>query len=82
MSSGSDTIEKKDGKSGGIGNFVRETRSEWDKTTFPSKDDVQSTTIVVIISVVFFGIFIWLVDVGWVLVLDLLSKGVSALMGM
>ncbi|MFV0389362.1 MAG: preprotein translocase subunit SecE [Pyrinomonadaceae bacterium] len=81
MSTASDTLEKKDGKRGGVSQFIRDTRAEWDKSTFPSSEDVRNTTIIVIISVVLFAIFLWLVDVGWVFVLDLLAKAVNAVIG-
>ena len=64
--SSSDTIKKKDkGSGGGVGQFVRETRSEWDKTTFPSSEDVVNTTIIVIISVIFFAIYLYGIDNMW-----------------
>lgn len=68
-------------KKGGVGEFLQETRSEWDKTTFPSADDVRNTTIIVIISVIFVTIFLYVVDLGWVFLLDQLAKGASWLLG-
>ena len=54
----------------GIGEFVKKTRAELDKTSFPSSSDVQSTTIIVIISVMFFAAYLFLVDRGWVYILE------------
>ena len=65
----------------GIGEFVRKTRAELDKTTFPSSADVQSTTIIVIISVMFFGAYLFLVDRGWVLVLQALTWVINKIAG-
>ena len=82
MSTASDTIKKKDSeKKGGVGQFVRDTRAEWDKTTFPSSEDVVNTTIIVIIAVIFFAIFLYVVDKGWVFLLDQLANLVNALLG-
>jgi preprotein translocase SecE subunit len=68
-------------KKGGVGEFVRETRAEWDKTTFPSSDDVRNTTIIVLVSVVFVTIYLYLVDLGWVYLLEGLTYAVNWLAG-
>lgn len=52
-----------------VGEFVRKTREELDKTTFPSSDDVRNTVIIVIINVIFFAIYLFLVDWAWVYIL-------------
>jgi preprotein translocase SecE subunit len=49
----------------GVGEFVRETREELGKVSFPSSEDVRSTTIIVVLNVIFFAIFLFLVDQGW-----------------
>ena len=72
---------KESEKRGGVGDFVRATRGEWDKTTFPSSDDVKNTTIIVLISVIFVAIYLYLVDIGWVFLLDGLTSGVNWLLG-
>ncbi len=81
MSTASDTIKKKDSGKGGIGKFVRDTRSEWDKTSFPSSEDVTNTTVIVVISTIFFTIFLFLVDKAWVFLLEQLSNLVNAIAG-
>ena len=68
-------------KKRGVGDFLRDTRSEWDKTTFPSSEDVRNTTIIVIISVIFVTIFLYLVDLGWVFLLDQLTNAANWLLG-
>ena len=65
----------------GIGEFVRKTRGELDKTSFPSSSDVQSTTIIVIVSVMFFAAYLFLVDRGWVYILELLTWVVNKIAG-
>ncbi len=79
MSTTSDTIEhkKEKEKSEGVGEFIRKTRDEWDKTTFPGSEDVINTTIIVVISVIFFTIFLYLADLGWVFLLEHLKSLVN-----
>ena len=50
--------------------FLREVRVEMKQVTWPSRDDVVATTGVVIATVFFFGVFLWIVDLG-------VQKGVS-----
>ena len=57
-------------KKEGIGEFVRHTRAELDRTTFPSSDDVKNTTIIVIISVIFFAVYLFLIDHVWTYLLE------------
>jgi len=49
--------------------FLREVRAELRKVTWPSKNEVYSTTIVVIIATVFFGFYLYFMDLifSWVL---------------
>jgi preprotein translocase subunit SecE len=42
--------------------FLSEVRSEMRKVSYPSRDEVVGTTIVVIITSVVFAIFLWLAD--------------------
>ena len=64
-----------------IGEFVKKTRGELDKTTFPSSTDVKSTTLIVVIAVVFFAIYLLIVDKAWVYLLEGLTWAVSKLAG-
>ena len=65
----------------GIGEFLKKTRAELDKTTFPSSSDVQSTTIIVIVSVLFFAAYLFLVDRGWVYIIEALTWVVNKIAG-
>ncbi len=49
--------------------FIKEAKAELKKVTWPSRAEVTSTTIVVIISVFFFGFFLFFMDVlfSWVI---------------
>ncbi len=42
--------------------FLKEVRLEVKKTTFPSRNVVFNSTLVVIIVIFIFGIYLWLVD--------------------
>ena len=65
----------------GMGEFVRKTRAELDKTSFPSSDDVKNTTIIVIVSVLFFAAYLFLVDRGWVYILEGLTWVINKIAG-
>ena len=68
-------------KKEGVGEFIRETRAELDRTTFPSSDDVKNTTIIVVISVIFFAIYLFLIDQAWVYILEALTWVVNKIVG-
>jgi preprotein translocase SecE subunit len=65
----------------GVGDFIQKTREELGRTTFPSGDEVRKTTIIVIISVIFFAIYLFLIDKGWTYVLDGLTWLVNKIAG-
>ena len=65
----------------GIGEFVKKTRAELDKTSFPSSNDVKNTTIIVIVNVLFFAAYLFLVDQGWVYILQGLTWLVNKIAG-
>ncbi len=46
-----------------LGAFLGEVRTEMKKVTFPSREEVVGTTIVVLITSVIFAIFLWIADV-------------------
>lgn len=50
-------------------NFLRDVRSELKKVTWPSKNEVINTTIVVVAATVFFGFYLFFMDVifSWVI---------------
>lgn len=49
--------------------FLREVRAEVKKVTWPSKNEVYSTTIVVILATFFFGFYLFFMDIifSWVI---------------
>jgi preprotein translocase subunit SecE len=42
--------------------FFIECRNELKKVTWPGRDEVYSTTIIVVVTTVFFGFFLWALD--------------------
>lgn len=70
MSESIDTLDN--GKKGkeGVGEFIRNTREELDKTSFPSSDEVRNTTIITIVFVIFFAIYLFLIDQAWSYILQ------------
>jgi preprotein translocase SecE subunit len=62
-----DALDK--GGKEGVGEFIRKTRGELDKTSFPSSDDVRNTVIIVIVNVIFFAVYLFLIDYAWVYIL-------------
>jgi len=65
-----DTIDNKDGNGKvGPGEFVKQTREELSKVSFPSAETVRGTTFIVVLNVIFFAVFLFLVDQAWVYIL-------------
>jgi preprotein translocase subunit SecE len=60
-----------------LSNFLREARAELKKVTWPSRNEVYSTTIVVIFATFFFGFYLYFMDIifSWVI------KQIKALIG-
>jgi preprotein translocase subunit SecE len=44
--------------------FFVEVRSELKKVTWPPKKEVYATTVVVIVTTLFFGFYLWFLDLG------------------
>jgi len=77
------TLEKKDGNEKiGPSEFIKQTREELNKVSFPSSDDVKGTTLIVVLNVIFFAIFLYLVDHGWVYVLQAIEWIVNKIVGL
>ncbi len=49
--------------------FLKEVRAEMKKVTWPSKNEVYSTTLVVIIATFFFGFYLYFMDIifSWII---------------
>jgi preprotein translocase subunit SecE len=57
--------------------FLAEVRNEMARVTWPSRREVYATTLVVIVTSIFFGLYLWGVD----LLLDRLIRWVYSLAG-
>jgi preprotein translocase subunit SecE len=58
----------------GIRTFLTEVRNELKRVTWPSRKEVYATTVVVIVTSIFFGLYLWVLDLG-------LSTAVQRLFG-
>jgi preprotein translocase subunit SecE len=58
-------------------NFLKEVRVEVKKVTWPSKNEVYSTTIIVLLATFFFGFYLYFMDV----ILSWLLARVQSLLG-
>ncbi len=56
-----------------LGEFLKDVRSEMRKVITPSKEEVQSTTTIVIITVFIFAAYFWLVD-------NIIGRAIEALL--
>ena len=81
MSEAVDTLDNNKSGKEGVGEFIQHTREEIDKTSFPSSDVVKNTTIIVIINVIFFALYLFLVDRAWVYILDALTWLINKIVG-
>ena len=61
---GSELTGKVTGSFTDLREFIHDTRVEMKQVTWPTREDVISTTWVVVVTVAFFGVFLWLVDLG------------------
>jgi len=61
---GSELTGKVTGSLANMREFLHDTRVEMKQVTWPSREDVVSTTWIVVVTVAFFGVFLWLVDLG------------------
>jgi preprotein translocase subunit SecE len=52
-----------------LGNFLKDVKAELKKVTWPSRNEVTSTTVVVIAATVFFGFYLFFMDVifSWII---------------
>jgi preprotein translocase subunit SecE len=58
-----DSLEKAKRSLINVRDFLRETRKELNNVSWPNRREVTGTTLVVIVSVFFFGFFLFVVDV-------------------
>lgn len=54
--------------------FFSEVKVELKKVTWPPRPEVQATTVVVIITTIFFGFYLWFLDLGFAWLLAFVLK--------
>lgn len=63
-----------------LGQFIRDTRDELRRTSFPTQTEVKNTTIITIIAVVFFAIYLYGVDQLLTFIVGLIERGIDWLL--
>ena len=54
--------------------FVKESREELKKVSWPEKDEVSALTMVVLVTVIITSLFLWLVDATLMKIVSLVMK--------
>jgi preprotein translocase SecE subunit len=67
----------REGFFGRIATFTHDVRAEMRRVSWPTLKEVQNTTIITIIAVAFFATYLWLIDKGWTLVINGLTKALG-----
>jgi preprotein translocase SecE subunit len=57
--------------------FLRDTRAEMRRVSWPTANDVKNTTIITLIAVVFFALYLFGVDRVWAFLIDHLKSWLS-----
>ena len=53
-----------------LGKFFRDTRSEMKRVSWPSMKEVQNTTLITLVAVVFFALYLFAVDRVWAFLIE------------
>jgi preprotein translocase subunit SecE len=81
-------VERERGQAGGpgrIGQFLHDVRAEMKRVSWPSASNVQNTTIITLIAVIFFAVYLFLIDQGLsrlILGLDWLLEKLAGFLGL
>ena len=70
---------------GRLGQFIHDVRAELKRTSWPHAKEVQNTTIITLIAVIFFAVYLFLVDQGLsrlILGLDWVIEKIAGLLGL
>jgi preprotein translocase subunit SecE len=65
------------GRAGRMLQFLRDVRAEMKRVSWPSAREVKNTTIITLVAVVFFAIYLFLVDRLWSFLLIQLNHGLD-----
>lgn len=69
-----DNENKKKSEENAIVRYVRETRGEMRKVTWPTRDEATRLTLIVLAVTAAFAVFLGLVDLGWSTILEQLIR--------
>jgi preprotein translocase subunit SecE len=58
--------------------FLSEVRNELKRVTWPSRKEVYATTVVVILTSIFFGVYLWLLDLAFGSIVNWIFKRLGA----
>lgn len=72
---------RREGPIGRLSQFVRDVRAEMKRVSWPTLNEVRNTTIITLVAVVFFAIYLFLVDRVWVFLLTQLNSLLNWLTG-
>lgn len=75
------SLSAKAGLPGRIAQFLRDVRAEMRRVSWPSARDVKNTTIITLIAVIFFAVYLFAVDQIWTFALTRLNQLLNWIMG-
>lgn len=64
-----------------LAQFWRDVRAEMKRVSWPSAKDVKNTTIITLIAVIFFAVYLFAVDRIWTFLLTQLNQFLNWIMG-
>ena len=64
-----------------MGQFFRDVRSEMKRVSWPSAKEVKNTTLITLVAVVFFAIYLFAVDHAWAFLLTQLDHLLNKITG-
>ncbi len=53
-----------------LGQFIRDTRAEMRRVSWPTAKEVQNTTVITLVAVVFFALYLFGIDRVWAFLID------------
>jgi len=69
------------GPIGRLAQFLRDVRAEMKRVSWPSASEVKNTTVITLIAVIFFAVYLFLVDRIWTFLLTQLKHLLTRLTG-
>jgi preprotein translocase subunit SecE len=76
-----DAVISRDSFVGRTTQFLRDVRAELRRVTWPGFDEVKNTTIITLIAVIFFAVYLFLVDRVWAFLLTQLNHLLNSITG-